>query len=259
VVSKDFDKVIEEAKELVRNGYKEIILSGIHTGKYGQDIDRTLTELVEELIDIEGLHRLRISSIEINEITDRLINLSKESEVLANHFHIPLQTGTDKVLKDMNRKYDTNFFRNRLNFMREINPNISITSDVIVGYPTETEELFDETVKFIEEMRINELHVFPFSKRNGTPAAKLKDLDKAVKTKRVRTLMELNKKLALEYAKKFEGKTLDIIVEHSNPVVGYTSNYLRVEGEIDARKGDIIPIEITDSNYPKSTLRIPLK
>ncbi len=255
VVSKEFNKVIEEAKELVQNGYKEIILSGIHTGKYGQDIESSLTELVEELIKIEGLHRLRISSIEINEITNRLVQLTKESTVLANHFHIPLQSGTDQILLDMNRKYDTSFFRDRIAYIRSINPDISLTSDVIVGYPTETDTLFKETAAFIEEIKLNELHVFPFSKRNGTPAAKLKDLDKSIKTERVHVLMELSKKLAKEYSKKFQGVELDIIVEKSTPVTGYTSNYLRVEGDLDAEKGDIIPVIIDVPNYPKSSIK----
>ncbi len=256
VVSKEFNKVVDEAKELVRNGYKEIILSGIHTGKYGLDIHSSLTELVEVLIKIEGLHRLRISSIEINEITNRLVQLSKDSSVLANHFHIPLQSGTDQVLLDMNRKYDTAFFKERVEYIRSVNADISLTSDVIVGYPTETDELFNQTVQFIDEIKLNELHVFPFSKRNGTPAAKLKDLDKSVKTNRVHVLMELSKRLAKEYAKNFKSKKLDIIVEKNNPVTGYTSNYLRVEGDLVAKKGDIIPVIIDVPDYPKSSIKI---
>ena len=229
VVSKSFDKVITEATELANNGYKEIILAGIHTGKYGQDIDSTLTLLVEELLKIEKLVRLRISSIEINELTDRLIELSYTNDKLANHFHIPLQSGSNQVLKDMNRQYDKSFFLERIKMIRANNPDISITTDVIVGYPTETDELFEETYKFIEEVGFNEMHIFPFSKRNGTPAAALKDLDKAVKTDRVSTLLKLNKKLANEYAKRFNNKIMDIIIEKESPATGYSSNYLKVE------------------------------
>lgn len=251
VVSKSVDKVIDEAKELARNGYKEIILSGIHTGKYGQDIDYTLTELVERLVKVEGLSRLRISSIEINEITDRLIELASTS-ILANHFHIPLQSGSDQVLKDMNRQYDKSFFENRVNKIRETNPLISITTDVIVGYPTETETLFDETYKFIKKIKFNELHIFPFSKRNGTPAAALKDLDKSVKSVRVNKLMELNKQLADDYVSQFVGCTMDIIVERENPATGFTSNYLKIECNEEADKNTIKNVEIIDAMYPIS-------
>lgn len=255
VVSKSFEKVISEAEELVANGYKEIILSGIHTGKYGKDIDTTLTELVEELVKIKGLARLRISSIEINEITDRMIELVSES-VLANHFHIPLQSGSEQILVDMNRKYDKDFFRDRVKEIRRQNPDISLTTDVIVGYPTETEDLFNETYEFIREIGFSELHVFPFSKRNGTPAAMLKDLDKSIKTDRVHKLLELNKELAHNYVQMFNGKILDLIVERTNPTTGYTSNYLKIEGEFKANKNDIIHVEITDPDYPVSKAKL---
>ncbi len=259
VVSKSPEKVIAEAKELVSNGYQELILSGIHTGKYGTDLDYTLTRLVEELIQIDGLHRLRISSIEINEITDRLIELATSSSKLANHFHIPLQSGSDQVLIDMNRQYNKEFFLNRINEIRKVNPDISITTDVIVGYPTETEDLFEETFQFIADVKFNEMHVFPFSKRNGTPAAKLKDLDKQVKSERVKRLLELNNKLANEYVNKFIGKTLDIIVERSNPTTGYTSNYLKVKGSFTAEKNEIIDITFKDVGYPISSVELTSK
>jgi len=259
VVSKSPEKVIAEAIELVNNGYQELILSGIHTGKYGTDLDYTLTRLVEELIQIDGLHRLRISSIEINEITDRLIELATSSSKLANHFHIPLQSGSDKVLIDMNRQYNKEFFLYRINEIRKVNPDISITTDVIVGYPTETDDLFEETFQFITDVKFNEMHVFPFSKRNGTPAAKLKDLDKQKKSERVKRLLELNNKLANEYVNKFIGKTLDIIVERSNPTTGYTSNYLKVEGSFTAEKNEIVDVTFKDVGYPISSVELTSK
>ncbi len=256
VVSKSFDKVISEATELAKNGYKEIILAGIHTGKYGQDIDSSLTLLVEELLNIDELVRLRISSIEINELTDKLIELSYTNDKLAHHFHIPLQSGSNQVLKDMNRQYDKAFFLERIRKIRLNNPDISITTDVIVGYPTETDEFFSETYDFIKEVGFNEMHVFPFSKRNGTPAASLKDLDKAVKTSRVSRLLELNKELADKYAKRFNNKVLDIIIEKESPATGYSSNYLKVECGTDSIKNTIQTVLIADGKYPISRGKI---
>ncbi|XMB87298.1 tRNA (N(6)-L-threonylcarbamoyladenosine(37)-C(2))-methylthiotransferase MtaB [Mycoplasmatota bacterium WC44] len=251
VVSKKVENVLTEAKELVSNGFKELILSGIHTGKYGIDVEYTLTQLVRDLVKIVGLKRLRISSIEINEITDELLFLIKENDNIANHLHIPLQSGSDTVLNDMNRKYNTKYFSERINYIRSVIPNISITTDVIVGYPTETEELFEETYEFIEYNEFSELHVFPFSKRNGTPAAKLKDLDKIIKSDRVKSLLILNDKLASDYAKKFEGQVVDVIIETVNDKsTGYSSNYLKIEIPEVLHKNDYLDVKVIEAGYP---------
>ncbi|XMB66491.1 tRNA (N(6)-L-threonylcarbamoyladenosine(37)-C(2))-methylthiotransferase MtaB [Mycoplasmatota bacterium zrk1] len=251
VVSKSKERVLLEAQELIDNGYKEIVLSGIHTGKYGVDIDYSLTSLVRDLSALPRLRRLRISSIEINEITNELLSLVKENSTIAKHLHIPLQSGSKKILNDMNRKYDTDYYKKRVSEIRSFIPDISITTDVIVGYPTETDGLFKETLQFVKETKFSELHVFPFSKRNGTKAARLKDLSKKVKHERVRKLIETNDLLAKEYADKFLEKTLDLIVETVNcSSIGYTSNYLKVEIDEALSKNEYYKIKIIKTGYP---------
>ncbi len=253
IVSKPFLNVIDEAKQLVNNGFKEIILSGIHTGKYGVDINSNLTKLITELVKIPDLVRLRISSIEINELTDELINLVKTNKKIANHLHIPLQSGSNQVLKDMNRKYTRDMFISTVNKIRSQCKDISLTADVIVGYPTETEELFLETYETIEKIGFSELHIFPFSKRNGTPAAKLKDLDNQIKKARLNKLMDLNEKLALSYVNKFLNKEVDLLVEtNSDGSVGHTSNYLKVRIPEKVSKNSYLTVKIVEAGYPKS-------
>lgn len=252
VTSKPMDSVLEEAKTLTENGYKELVLTGIHTGKYGVDLGTDLTTLVKELIKLPKLKRLRISSVEMNELTDELVSLVATHPKMARHLHIPLQSGSTTVLRKMNRKYTAEFYKEKLDYIRSINPEIAITADVIVGYPTETDELFEEAVNFIQSCKFSELHVFPFSKRNGTPAAKLKDLPGDVKQARVHRLLEVNKDLATNYRKQFEGKTLELIVEQNKPVVGHTSNYLTVEASGVYPKNTMINVQIVEAGYPVS-------
>jgi len=227
VVSKPVEKVISETKTLIAEGYKEIVLTGIHTGKYGLDIGYSITEIVKDLLELDGLFRLRISSIEINEITDELIDTMKNNPKLAKHLHIPIQSGSNAVLKDMNRKYDKDYFIDRLNDIRIVS-GISITTDCIVGYPTETEELFLETLDTIEKCEFADIHIFPYSKRNGTKSSRLKDLDKKIKTNRVNKLTEIKNRAHFEYMKRFIGTIQEVIIEASNSYsAGYTSNYIK--------------------------------
>ncbi|MBQ9011503.1 MAG: tRNA (N(6)-L-threonylcarbamoyladenosine(37)-C(2))-methylthiotransferase MtaB, partial [Bacilli bacterium] len=200
---KKFDKVIEEAKHLIVNGHKEIVLTGIHTGNY-HDNTYDLSDLLARLSKLDGLERLRISSIEITELNDKFLQTLNNSKVLTNHMHIPLQSGSDRVLKTMNRKYDVKYFIDKINKIRNIRPGMNITTDVIVGFPGETDEMFMETIETIKTIGFSKLHVFPYSKREGTKAAAMKNqINGNIKKERVRTLIDLSKELEIKYMNKF--------------------------------------------------------
>lgn len=227
--SKKKEHVIKEVETLVHHGYQEIVLTGIHTGNYGTENGTSLAELLKELLRIEDLYRLRISSIEITELNEEILDLLKNSKVIADHLHIPLQAGSDTILKKMNRKYDTDYFRKKIAEIRSIRSDISITTDVIVGFPGETEELFEETYQFCKEMRFAKLHVFPYSIRANTAASKFKDqIDPSVKKERARRLIALSKQLEISYMEQFIEKEQEVLIETSKDgwSQGHTSNYL---------------------------------
>ena len=248
--SRNHEEVIKEATSLVKNGYQEIVLTGIHVGGYGKDLDNyTFSKLVKELLDIKDLYRLRISSIEESEIDNDLIQLINTKDNLANHFHIPLQSGCDTVLKRMNRKYTCEQFLNKLKLIKEACPNVALTTDVIVGFPGETDEEFEQTYKFIQECGFNMLHVFPFSSREGTIASRMSNqIDPRIKKERTLRLIELSNRLWDEYTNKFVGKEVEVLIEqydeknHLN--IGHTSNYLEVKiPDLENKVGKIIKTE----------------
>lgn len=229
VRSKAFDTVIEEAKNLVEHNHKEIVLTGIHTGRYNYE-GHDLSDLIHELAKIEGLLRIRLSSIEITELNDKFMLELKNNKKLCDHLHIPLQSGTDFILKAMNRKYDTKYFLDKVNEIRHIRPDISLTTDVIVGFPGETEEMFSKTLEFIKLINFSKVHVFPYSKREGTKAAVMDNqVDDKEKKMRVKRLIALSNELEKDYYTKFKDN-VDILVEEVKDGVsyGHTSNYLYV-------------------------------
>ncbi|WP_277587175.1 tRNA (N(6)-L-threonylcarbamoyladenosine(37)-C(2))-methylthiotransferase MtaB [Psychrobacillus antarcticus] len=259
--SRDPEEVVRQAKQLVDAGYLEIVLTGIHTGGYGEDLkDYNLAQLLRDIeSNVKGLKRLRISSIEASQLSDEVIDVLRDSKVVVRHLHIPIQSGSDTVLKRMRRKYTMEFFANRLDRLREALPDLAITSDVIVGFPGETEEEFRETFNFIRDQKFSELHVFPYSKRTGTPAARMDNqVDEDIKNERVHRLITLNDQLAVEYASRFEGEVLEIIPEEaykldssSNMVEGYTDNYLKVAiPGYDDLIGKLVRVKITKAGYP---------
>lgn len=233
VRSKKREDVLEEVNNLVKKGHKEIVLTGIHTGNYGAEFDNyDFASLLSDIIKIEGLERLRISSIEMNEINDRVINIMKNSNILVDHMHIPLQSGSNEILKLMNRKYNKEDFINKIEEIRKVRPNINITTDVIVGFPGEEEAHFNETIETIKKIKFTKLHVFPYSKRKGTVAASMENqVDEKIKKDRVKILLELSKKLELEYMNKYISKELIFIpeIEKDGFVMGHTGNYLEVK------------------------------
>ena len=228
--SKSFDKIIEESNLLVNSGHKEIVLTGIDTGSYN-DNGKDLVDLINELSKIDGLLRIRLSSVEITQLNDKFMNMLKNNNKLCNHLHIPLQSGSNEILKKMNRKYDLDYFKNKIKEIRNIRSDISITTDLIVGHPYETEELFNETLDTINEIRFSKVHVFPYSKRNGTVSARMDNqISESTKKDRVKQVLKLSDILESEYYNKFKGKTVDVLIEEikDNVGIGHTSNYLLV-------------------------------
>ena len=254
VRSKDPALVINEVKKLISEGHKEVVLTGIHTGHYGADINYTFAKLLSELVKIDGLKRLRISSIEITEINDDVLKVLKEHNNLVSHIHIPLQSGSNKILELMNRKYDKQYFIDKIDKLRSIRSDISITTDVIVGFPSETEELFAETLETIRKIKFSKVHVFPFSLRKGTKACDIPNhIDDVTKKKRVHRLVDLSNLLENEYMNKFIKKEVLLLPEVyiDGFLIGHTDNYLKVKVKGDSDLlNKIIKVEIIENCYP---------
>lgn len=251
--SKNFQTVLEEIQNYVQHGYKEVVLTGIHTGNYGVDLGTDFAALLREIVKINGLVRLRISSIEITELTDEVLQIIRDNDVIVDHLHIPLQAGSDKILRLMNRKYDLAYFKQKMEQIREIRPDISLTTDIIVGFPSETEEDFQDTLSFVREVQFSKVHVFPYSRRSGTVAADMAEqVPGDVKKDRVRRLLALSKELETEYMKKFIGKTLPVLMEvnRTDYSLGHTSNYLLVKVPGEYQSEDLVDVIITDVSYP---------
>ena len=251
--SKDKDKVIEEITALVNNGYKEVVLTGIHTGSYGRDLDISFADLLNEIIKIEGLKRLRISSNAATELNEDVLNILKNSNIIVDHLHIPLHAGSNEILKSMNRKYDLKYFEDKIAEIRSIRPDISITTDIIVGFPGETEELFKETLNTVRRINFSKVHVFPYSERKGTKSERLPNkIPTNIKKDYVKRLIELSKELEIEYASKFIGKELEILVEQTKDgfSYGHTSNYLNVKVKGNLPHNELIKVKITSVDYP---------
>ncbi|MCQ6266278.1 tRNA (N(6)-L-threonylcarbamoyladenosine(37)-C(2))-methylthiotransferase MtaB [Fictibacillus sp. WQ 8-8] len=261
--SRDSKEVVHQAQQLVDAGYKEIVLTGIHTAGYGEDLkDYNFAMLLSELDEkVDGLKRLRISSIEASQITDEVIEVMDRSDKIVPHLHIPLQSGSNTVLQRMRRKYTMELFADRITQLKKALPGLAITSDVIVGFPGETEEEFMETYNFIRDHKFSELHVFPYSKRTGTPAARMDDqIPEDIKNERVHRLIELSDQLAKEYASDYEGEVVEVIPEEAYKeeagtglYVGYTPNYLKVRFPANEEMiGKQVLVKIEKAGYPYS-------
>ncbi|MEG0365748.1 MAG: tRNA (N(6)-L-threonylcarbamoyladenosine(37)-C(2))-methylthiotransferase MtaB [Coprobacillus sp.] len=252
--SRDRESVLTQAQSLVEHGFVEIVLTGIHTAGYGQDFDdySFYDLLVDLTTKIKGLKRLRISSIEMSQISKEIIDLIATSPIIVDHLHIPIQSGCDSTLKRMNRHYTTSEFASKLLDLKHKLPSISITTDVIVGFPGETDEEFQSTYRWIKEMHFNQLHVFPYSRRKGTPAANMKDqVDGNIKHERVKTLMSLSTQLQSEFASMQIGKSLDVLIEekHGDYMIGHASNYLKVKVQLPISSvGHIYQVKITSQD-----------
>jgi len=257
VRSKALAQVVDEAKELVKHGHTEIILTGIHTGGYGTDLDNDSFEtLLQALEKIEGLKRIRISSIEISELTDEIIDLIASSKKIVNHLHVPLQGGTDRILKLMNRKYTLKEYRDKITLLRSKIKNLAVTTDIIAGFPTETDQDHLETLEFIKHMGFSELHVFPYSKRTGTVSAKMTpEVGGTIKKERVRDLLAMSDILAKAYIQSQLNIPQEVVFETEKDgfLYGHTSNYIHVKC-LGPRHliGEVTKIVILQEEYPLS-------
>lgn len=248
--SRPLASVKREAKKLIDAGFKEIVLTGIHLGAYGKDLGEniTLADAAAAILENKELKRLRLGSLESVELTDGLFSLMRSDERFARHLHLPLQSGSAQILKSMNRHYTKEEFAFLLqNVEREL-PNVAISTDIIVGFPDETEELFEETMRFVEEQSFARLHVFPYSKRAGTPAATMDgQISEAVKHERVKKLSALGEKKAAEFREKHLNDTVEVLFETQKGefAEGLTGNYLRVYAK-GAKLGEIERVRLTD-------------
>lgn len=250
------ESVLKQARQLVAAGYKEIVLTGIHTGGYGDDLeDYGLADLLRDLDRIEGLQRIRISSIEASQITDEVIAILQSSDKMCRHLHIPLQAGDNDVLKRMRRKYTVEEYAEKIKKLHEIMPGVAITTDVIVGFPGETNEMYRNGLDFLKEMNFAEMHVFPYSKRTGTPAARMEDqVDEEVKNERVQEVIELSEQMQLRYAEQYVGDVVQVIPErqvkgkeHTGLIEGHSDNYLTVEfAGSEELFGEVCMVKITE-------------
>lgn len=248
--SRKLTSIKNAVDQLVSDVFHEIVLTGIHLGAYGKDFKDeklSLSDAVETCLTNENLKRLRLGSLESIEISPRLLELIKTNNRFTKHLHLPLQAGSDEILKAMNRHYDTAEFARLIENIRQEIPDIAISTDIIVGFPGETEELFQKSLKFAKSMGFMKMHVFPYSKRTGTPAAKMPDqIDEAVKKQRVHLMQEMADKSAKAFYEKFLNTTLDVLFEqeHDNYTEGLTSNYIRVYVQDKIPSGEIRPVRL---------------
>jgi threonylcarbamoyladenosine tRNA methylthiotransferase MtaB len=232
------EDALKEAESAVKTGYQEIVLCGIHLGLYGLNnikdgpINKNLTDLILEMLTMEGLGRIRLSSIEINEVTEDLIRLIKQNEKMCKHLHIPLQSGNEKILKLMNRPYGLEVFERKISEIRKAVPDISINTDVIVGFPGETEKDFEEICKFVKKIKFSKLHVFPFSAHEKTPAFNFPDkVSENDKKKRAEILRKIGDEMEKEYIDGFKNKEFNVLVERlvGDKFIGKNEYYFDVE------------------------------
>ena len=251
--SKEPQLVLEEINSLVQNSYQEIVLTGIHTGNYGVDLNTNFATILKEIVKIKGLKRLRISSIEITELTDEVLKVIEENKVIVDHLHIPLQAGSNEILSLMNRKYDLKYFYEKISSIRKIRPEISITTDVLVGFPGETKEMFETTIKTCQELELTKIHVFPYSLRKNTKAEQLPNhIEPEEKKSRARKLLEISKELEQNYYKKYLDKEVEVLIEEIKDGIsmGHTGNYLYVKINKEIKPNTFITVKITDIDYP---------
>lgn len=236
---------VEEIRRLVLKGYREIVLTGIHLGNYGRDLHdgTSLATLVEELLRIPNLLRIRMGSIESVELSDDLINLIKDEPRVCRHLHLPIQSGSDAVLRRMNRHYRLPEYKKLISELREKIPGLALTTDLIVGFPGETEENFMETLETLRELRFSAIHVFPYSQRTGTPAAVFPNqVPGDIKKDRVHRVQELEKEISKEYRKTFLQKTVHVLIEEEK------------NGYFEGLSDEYIRVSITDKNVEKGRL-----
>ena len=253
ISSRDMESIRNEAKRLAQNGYKEIVLTGIHVSSYGKDLKNgtSLIDVLEEVANTDGIERIRLSSMEPRHITIEFLERMKATKKACDHFHLSLQSGSDDILKAMNRKYDTKIFKDKVDLIREVFPNAGLTTDIIVGFPTETDENHEETKKFVKDIKFAKTHLFKYSKRDGTKAATMKpEVDGNIKKERLKELEEIEQVNKREFLEKQIGKTLSVLFESKSDMdrykSGYSTNYLRVNVKDEIKDNEIRNCLITE-------------
>ena len=232
--SRDPQDVLAEVKRLAENGFKEVVLTGIHVASYGKDRrDTSLIEILRQVHEVEGIDRIRFSSIEPNVVTEEFAQAIADMPKVCDHFHLSLQSGCDKTLKEMNRKYDTEKYRQAAATLRKYLPEVALTTDIIAGFPGETEEDFQASYDFAKEIGFAKIHAFPYSPKKGTPAAARKDqLLNAVKADRSHRLIELSDKMADDFIQAYVGRDVEVLFERAigeGVYEGHTTNYIKVK------------------------------
>lgn len=245
--SRPLDSVRREAEKLLANGFKEIVFTGIHLGAYGRDFKdgTSLADAARAVLDLPGLRRLRLSSLESIELSDELLALLRDNPKFSHHLHLPLQAGSDDVLKRMNRHYDRGEFSRLLARVRDAVPGVSVSTDVIVGFPGETEEMFAESLEYIRSLEFSRMHVFPYSPRTGTPAAEMPDqVPEPVKKERVHRMQAVAGEMAQEYCRSYLGTTQRVLLETDTDGEkdGLTDTYIRVYTNDEAELGEIYDV-----------------
>lgn len=253
VCSKEPEKILKEVKELSKNGFKEIILSGVHTASYGVDLEGNwdLVKILEEINKIEGIERIRIGSIDPTFFTEGVIERICNLEKMCPHFHLSLQSGCDATIRRMNRKYTAQEYKDVVENLRKYMKDVSITTDIIVGFPGESNVEFEATYEFLKGIKLSKMHIFKYSKRTGTKAAEMPfQVDGLIKEERSKKLIELNNALEVEFMEKFIGREMRVLYEEAisgkeNTYVGYTENYIKVITESDENlEGKIVPTKL---------------
>ena len=246
------ESVIKEIEEVTKKGIKEVVITGIHIASYGKDFSKEennreyrLIDLLEEINKIEEIKRIRLGSLEPTIITDDFLNRLVKLDKVCHHFHLSLQSGSDETLKRMNRKYTTKEFQEVVNRLRKAYEDVILTTDIIVGFPGETEEEFNQTYEFLKRINFYKMHVFPYSIRKGTKAAEMpKQIDGIQKERRSKILIELSNDNQLKYNQSYIGKTVDVLIEEDSK--GHTANYILVKNidEIKDAENKIIKVKI---------------
>ena len=251
--SRKKESVLEEINQIAKKGIKEVVITGIHIASYGKDFeeDYKLIDLLEDINKIEGIKRIRLGSLEPNVITEEFVNRLSKLEKMCNHFHLSLQSGCNETLKRMNRKYRVEQIEDSVNLLREKFQDVALTTDIIVGFPGETEEEFENTYNFLDKIKLTKMHVFKYSPREGTRAAVMPNpIDGKIKEQRSQKLIELSNKNEEEFLKEQIGKEVEVLFEEQegNYWKGHTSNYLVVKKEGDNLENVLQTVKIDSIN-----------
>jgi threonylcarbamoyladenosine tRNA methylthiotransferase MtaB len=254
MTSRPLPDIVQEAQQIAANGYKEIVITGVHLGAYGLDIGRqtSIAAILEHIHPIDGIERIRFSSIEAMNFPPDLVDRMAALPKCMPHFHLPLQAGSDKILRQMRRRYTRAEFSRLVEKLRTSFPDVGITTDVMVGFPGETDADFEDSLQFVEEIGFNQLHVFRYSPRRGTPAADYSDhVPPHISAERSKAMIAQGKQLGVGFRRGMLGKTMGVLVEESREgtdghLAGFTENYLRVLMDVpDSTINRILPVKLT--------------